>query len=248
MQAEDAPKFPPKTFAPFLPIDEPALVVGGQAVNLWGEYFAEQTADLAPFVSKDIDLYGGRELVEQIAALARERPTIYGLRPPSSVVGRVRVAVDGADLVFEVLRAVHGIGPKDLVKLNMDVVVPGTTVEVSVPNPAVMLKAKLANLATIDQARRQDEKHVRILWRVLPLFLRELCARLGQDGLTERGVVNLLEYSLEVILNRHGREFLPRLGLRPAEAFAALAEVDLPKVRSFLEVRLPQALATAGSA
>lgn len=48
----------PAAFASVLAAKEPLLLVGGQAVNLWALYYGERTADLAPFVSHDVDVLG----------------------------------------------------------------------------------------------------------------------------------------------------------------------------------------------
>jgi len=59
----------------------------------------------------------------------------------------------------------------------------------SVPAPDVMLKGKLANLATHDQKARQDERHVRILTRCCAHFLVDACGAARAGTLTEREAV-----------------------------------------------------------
>ena len=51
----------PEDFAAVLATDDPLFLVGRQAVNLWALYYRERTADLAPFVSRDVDVLGNRE-------------------------------------------------------------------------------------------------------------------------------------------------------------------------------------------
>ncbi|MFW5803376.1 MAG: hypothetical protein ACOCWJ_05610 [Verrucomicrobiota bacterium] len=46
----DSHAYAPEAFAKALAADEPLFLVGGQAVNLWGMYYWECTASLAPFV------------------------------------------------------------------------------------------------------------------------------------------------------------------------------------------------------
>ena len=57
----DAEPRPPEDFAGLLATKEPVLLVGGQAVNLWALYYHSHTAELAPFVSRDVDVLGDRE-------------------------------------------------------------------------------------------------------------------------------------------------------------------------------------------
>jgi hypothetical protein len=49
-------------------------------------------------------------------------------------------------------------------------------------NPIACLKAKLHNVATIDQRGRQDEKHVRILIPCVRAFLRRLAVEARSSG------------------------------------------------------------------
>ena len=60
MPFEAAPR-PPEDFASLLATKEPVLLVGGQAVNLWALYYEARTVELAPFVSRDVDILGDRE-------------------------------------------------------------------------------------------------------------------------------------------------------------------------------------------
>lgn len=45
----------PEAVASFLRTENPVLLVGGQAVNLWALHYRERVAELAPFVSRDVD-------------------------------------------------------------------------------------------------------------------------------------------------------------------------------------------------
>lgn len=45
----------PEAFSDVLAADEKPLVVGGQAVNLWAEYFTGQVPELAAYVPFDLD-------------------------------------------------------------------------------------------------------------------------------------------------------------------------------------------------
>ena len=58
--SESGPR-PPGDFGRLLATKEPVLLVGGQAVNLWALYYRDRTADLAPFVSRDVEVLGNRE-------------------------------------------------------------------------------------------------------------------------------------------------------------------------------------------
>ena len=42
------------------PLGRHRLLVGGQAINLWALYYENRTKNLAPFVSRDVDILGDR--------------------------------------------------------------------------------------------------------------------------------------------------------------------------------------------
>ena len=81
---------------------EPLLLVGGQAVNLWALYYEDRTRELTPFVSRDVDVLGDRETLTMLATLAGTKPQFFPLRPPSNEIGVV-IAKDsnGLPLLIE---------------------------------------------------------------------------------------------------------------------------------------------------
>ena len=63
----------PSEFAEILGGDNPPLIVGGQAVNIWAELYASRIDPLTnfePFVSRDADIFGTRALAEELARKA----------------------------------------------------------------------------------------------------------------------------------------------------------------------------------
>lgn len=65
MHPSDAAPRPPEDFAAVLAANEPLLMVGGQAVNLWALYYRDETKDFAPFVSRDADILGDRDTLNR---------------------------------------------------------------------------------------------------------------------------------------------------------------------------------------
>ena len=171
----DAAPRPPGDFARVLATAEPLLLVGGQAVNLWALYYEDRTRDLAPFVSRDVDVLGDRDTLKLLGKLAGAKPQFFPLRPPSNEVGVV-IAKDaaGAPMLIEVLRYVHGASNEELQEPAYLFALGETQVRVQVPGPIALLRAKVANLVDLKQTGRQDGRHVLILERVLPAYLGDL--------------------------------------------------------------------------
>jgi hypothetical protein len=73
VQLNEAP-LPPEAvidIASILGEDQDTFIVGGQALNIWAEYYAGSANELnayRPFTSKDIDYFGYRAAAERLAA------------------------------------------------------------------------------------------------------------------------------------------------------------------------------------
>jgi len=240
LPSEAAPR-PPDDFARLLATKEPVLLVGGQAVNLWALYYEARTAELAPFVSRDVDVLGDRETLEELAKLAGTKPQIFPMRPPTNEVGVV-IARDGEGepLLVEVLRYVHGVSNEEL-RAPLYTMALGET-RVRVPGPIALLKAKIANVAEIAQTGRQDARHVVILARLMPAYLLELQAAAAEGRMDERRLIELLERLLSEITTTPATRVLTQLRLDSKQFFEGLGHEKLTKLGAFLTKRLPRAL------
>ena len=240
LPSEAAPR-PPDDFARLLATKEPVLLVGGQAVNLWALYYEARTAELAPFVSRDVDVLGDRATLEELAKLAGTKPQIFPMRPPTNEVGVV-IAKDaeGEPLLVEVLRHVHGVSNEEL-RAPLYTMALGET-RVRVPGPIALLKAKIANVAGIAQTGRQDARHVVILARLMPAYWLELQAAAAEGRMDERRLIELLERLLSEITTTPATRVLTQLRLDSKQFFEGLGHEKLTKLDAFLTKRLPRAL------
>lgn len=145
-------------------------------------------------------------------------------------------------MLIEVLRQVKGASNEELRQpaYRFSIGQPSTIVQA--PGPVILLQAKLANLSDLDQRDRQDGRHVLILNRLMPSYLATLRDSAAGGRLDERKLIDFLEQSLKVILSAHGREACTELAIEPRSFFAGLDPAGLPRLRSFLEKRLPHAL------
>lgn len=240
--SEASPR-PPADFADALATREPVLLVGGQAVNLWAIYYENRTKDLAPFVSRDVDVLGDRQTLTELAAVVGAKPQFFPLKPPSNEIGVVIAHDrDGEPLLVEVLRTVHGVTNEELRQSALEMAIGENQVRVQVPSPITLLKAKTANASDIAQTGRQDARHVVILAQLIPAFLDDLISATIQGRLSERELVNRLETLLTILTSAKGRKVFTALSLPAAALFRELKADSLPKVASFLEKRLPRVI------
>ncbi len=222
---------------------KPLLLVGGQAVNLWALYYQERTVGLAPFVSRDADVLGDKETLKALGKLAGAKPQFFPLRPPSNEVGVVITKdANGQPLLIEVLRSVHGVTNEELNEPIYTMAIGKSSVQVQVPGPIVLLKAKIANLADLPQTGRQDARHVAILTRLLPAYLEDLQKAASEGRMEERKLLSFLERLLTIITSKNGPKAFEQLKIDPRTLFAGLKAGKLPKLRAFIKKRLPRAI------
>jgi len=231
----------PDDFARLLATKEPVLLVGGQAVNVWAMYYESRTTALAPFVSRDVDVLGDRETLTALGKVAGTKPQFFPVKPPTNEIGVV-IAKDqqGLSLLIEVLRCVHGVTNEELREPVYTVALGETHVQV--PSPIALLQAKIANVADIAQAGRQDAHHVLILSQVIPAYLGDLQEAATGGRLEERKLIELMERLLASVTTTKSKKVFKQLELDASQLFAGLGHESLPKLRSFLEKRLTRAL------
>lgn len=230
---------PPEDYSIYLTAENPPTIVGGQAVNVWALYYAGVADEYAPFVSRDIDVLGDRETLKQIAKLVGLKPNYFPFKPPSNEVGYVAPENEADEpFLIEVLKWVNGVTADELLADSVIMGVGSKQVPVRVPSPVMLLKAKLANLDTINQRGRQDAKHVYILFRLLPVYLSDIIASIKSGKRSERQVVNLLGNLLDIVSKARNEESLQKLELNSAELFQGLPKDGLPKITNFIEYQL----------
>lgn len=235
----DAKPRPPEDFAPLLATTEPVLLVGGQAVNIWAMYYETRTADLAPFVSRDVDVLGDRSTLEALGKLAGTKPQFFPVKPPTNEIGVV-IAKDqhGLPLLIEVLRYVHGVSNEELCDPVYTVALGETRVRL--PGPIALLQAKIANVADISQTGRQDARHILILAQLLPAYLEELQKAAVEGRLEERKLIGFLERLLGVVTTSKSKVVFKKLQVTPRALFSTLGHKKLPKLQAFIDKRLPR--------
>ncbi len=217
------------------------LLVGGQAVNLWALYYKDRASDLAPFVSRDADVLGDQETLAQLGRATGIKPTFFPMHPPSNEIGFI-FSKDpaGLPLLVEVLRYVNGVNNEELRETVYEFAVGEKPVILRVPGPIVLLKAKISNVAVIKQTGRQDARHVAILARILPAHFSDLQSTTISGRITERRLLDAVEQLVAVVTDQTAQKILLELGIEPAALFSELNGEHLPKLKGFIEKRLPR--------
>jgi len=217
------------------------VIVGGHAAGLWSRYYLSmgvtELAGYLPFRSKDLDLVGTLDLLE--ALQRRFKGRLLRSEPRSPVFGRLDIPQPGGGFLrVEVLHTVLGLDAKDLTRtVNLEIA--GVTGRI--PLPHLILKAKLANAAQIQQEGRQDVKHARMMLLCVRAFIQELLGNCRSGLIGERAVVNLLGevwdiVSSPVAIKAAGLWELDLSAVWPMEELGMIGD---GKIARWLEHRFP---------
>jgi len=216
-------------------------IIGGHAVNLWATYYSargdRELREFEPFISKDGDIYLKDPEMAQAVATAAGWRFDRNPEPRSAVLGRIVLERGSVQLFVHVMRSVTGLTEADLCRTETLVLKGGATYRV--PAPEIMLKAKLENLATIAQADRQDERHVRILVPCLRHYLTDTVLAVRSGHVPEREAVDRFMEALRVTTSPTARrlDLDHRLNLPAAlPARVSLGELSpLPRILAVYE-------------
>jgi hypothetical protein len=223
-----------------------AVVVGGQAVNLWAELFESEVPEIGeyrPFTSDDLDLYRPdysiRELLRDVARDVENERDPFG--KAFTIVSHTFLVEDkrGKTLAIDSLKMIPGLRSQEVQKGTMLVQFRGVVIRVL--NPIVCLKAKLHNVATLDQRDRQDVKHVRILIPCVRAFLGSLL-REGLDEGDVRAPLAALNQLRRCAVSRVVRKAAAahRFDFCKALPLSDLIEAPHPKLINFATRQLPK--------
>lgn len=234
----------PAAFATVLADPAQPLIVGGQAVNLWAEVYVAAEPELhafEPFTSKDADIHGNRELASILQRRSGWTCRFFD-EPRQTAVAILTKPVEGAasTLTVEVIRSVFGLNTDDLGRNLVRELRPGENYRL--PDPFVMLKAKLANVAHLSVEKRpQDLKHARMLLPICRAYFLELHAAIGRPDMSERNFLGAAAYATEIITSADARTVASRHGLDFLTIFpSAFAASPHEKIRRFATQQLPQ--------
>ncbi len=217
------------------------LIVGGHAVNLWGSYYAHrgdpELQQFAPFISKDGDVFlSDKALARALASAAgwqfRDNPEVR-----SSMLGHIYLVNDEEELRIDVLRTVNGLTNEDLAATEELHFADGRTY--LLPAPEMMLKAKLGNLATIQQEDRQDARHARIMVACCRNYLTDIYRACLSDYISERDAIDRFTSTFRVVQAEIAKAMDVRFDLGLSSTIPArvnFAEINrLPRLLAFYD-------------
>lgn len=237
---------PPADFAEVF--EDPALptIIGGQAVNLWAQYYSSKAPELAafrPFTSKDGDLWADRSTVIALRDRTGWQCQLYN-EPRTHAVGVLSKEIPGQKdpLKIEILKDVHGLTDEDLAK-STEIVIDGGK-PMRVLDAPVLLKGKIATLNSFSgKDRPNDERHIRLLIPITRCFLIERIEAVRKGRIKERSLLSAIRYAVEQGRSAPAQLLARYYGFDFSAVMPAINDfTQLPRVAKFVELELPRIL------
>lgn len=156
-----------------------AILVGGQAVNLWCSRYADsipQLAEYQPLVSRDLDFHGGITEAKLAMKLLNAGGTLNSGNDPSPNAAVIEVTMaSGEKLLIDILTSIYGVSTSELIRsaVKWTFTESAHQLKLRVIHPILLLESKLACYRSLPQSGRQDLKHTTLMSLVLRAWLLE---------------------------------------------------------------------------
>lgn len=215
------------------------LIVGGQAVNIWALAYQHRAINqfkvYAPFLTKDVDLCGPKQILNDLAKKYGVTPEMAPPRLPS--IGHVLIPRENSWLKVELLAGVRGLRQ---IETDNAVVMKIQGTEVRVLDAISCLKAKITNAAELDQSGRQDVKHIQIMKLCAREFATDMITQGNQKQITERVAVDCLENLHETVTTPQAQKVteLWKITFDDVLPIEAIRQSTMEKVKNFAHYRL----------
>lgn len=187
-----------------LPPESKVFLVGGQALNVWADRYANAPgiADFGPFASKDIDYYGSAKAAEKLRAALDGHIDIPAAEDHSPEAARVRATLGVEDISIDFMASLKGvdlaIAERRYVKLEFEAT-DGDTLSINVCHPLDAFRSRVANVIALgrrnDHSLRQLGASVLVLGAYIDHLLTEKRPKGATDALKE--VHDFLRSSIE---------------------------------------------------
>lgn len=219
-----------------------AIIVGGQAVNLWAYQYlqrAPKLRDYLPFTSEDLDFYGGKLEAAICQEILGGKLILNRDFDPSPNAGIILIDYPNYQLRIDFLASVYGLNDAEI--LDTALAFKGQHqldgLYLKLLHPLLCLEGKLRCLRSLPQGGRQDLKHVKILVLCLREFFEDLI-RQSQF----RPALKLFERVINTALREDGLSawYYHRIDIVNTLPIDAIQENNDEKLQKFYAIRWPK--------
>lgn len=130
------------------------VLVGGQALAFWADYYRIALDDALPVVSKDADFLGDRALVERISEMSGGHASFPPRKAMSALIGQVTIELANDQFLdVDVLHKIVGVRADSVKRRAEDVDLDG--LKFKVMHPIDVLQSRIWNLATLKDKQNE---------------------------------------------------------------------------------------------
>lgn len=210
----------------------------------WLEVFRSEVetnfAFAGPLTSRDLDIWGGREEVEEIAGIVKSRPKYPHKYEMTVLSGVIPLTIGETQTQIEVLHTVPGLDINDPEAASVEHHFMNQSIRVL--DPVSLLGTKLHALRNFSDEDRQDLLHLKILVPATRAFLKEAFKSDIEKGLwySERALTLILKQNNKRAAKRHGLnllECIPIDWIQDQLKTVNEGNPHLAKLRNFVEIR-----------
>ena len=161
MSADELPDISPEEFFEITISlqGERASLVGGQALNLWAEYYYTRVpgelAEFAPYTSKDVDYFGFKDAAYALAQKLGGTVRIPSIEDQTASTALVEVDIHGRTIGIDFISDVLGVSHKALEKGHVAMTFPFSRegleyeLEVVLLAPHLVMQSRTANVVKL---------------------------------------------------------------------------------------------------
>lgn len=208
-------------------LEDDAFVIGGQALNLWAEFYSdiEELKLYRPYTSKDIVYFGMQQAAEKLAEALDGEVLVpeMGNQTPQTAIVKAKIA--GDDITIDFLGHVLGVRANHLNDHVVEIIVPykqnGEAKQLAIPimHPLHCLQSRISNIIVLD---RQDDTAKRQA-EAAPVVLREYINRALDDGDIKEAtktIQRLFDFLSKDSTGKQAHRYVDRDPLEVLQAFA----------------------------
>jgi hypothetical protein len=219
-----------------------AVIVGGQAVNLYAYQYYQKSPQLQqylPFASEDLDFYGGKIEAIMCQEILGGKVILNKDFDPSPNAGIVLVDYQNQTLRIDFLASVYGLNDTEITATALTFLGKDKleNIKIRVLHPILCLEGKLRCLRGLPQQNRQDIKHSKILLICINLFLSEFIVENNA-----RTYLKLIERVLGIGTREDGLSAWHhhQINIEDAIPWQILETIEDERIDKFRQIRLPQ--------
>ena len=191
------------------PVPEPehAVLIGGQALNVWAEYYAEKDPSLSthsPFFSHDIDFLGGMDTAEQIHEVWKGKITKPSEASSTPLIAKLEFKLkDGRRVSVDFLGETAGFNSDAVRKEARTTQNPYAQKNLKVLHPVHCMASRIVNTyGELDRRSRQYSIHeirrTQLSIKILKHYISDLFRAQEKDLFEE--AYRLIDYTADLAI------------------------------------------------